>query len=154
MNIIKGDATCPLGPGLKIIAHICNDSGKWGRGFVLSLSKRFPKAEKTYREWYNTREEFGLGKIQLVFIRDDLIIANMVAQRGIVGRSNPVPLRYDALRECLKKLADYATKHKATVHMPKIGCGLGGSSWDKIKPIIEEELCEKEKEVTVTIYEL
>ena len=29
-----GDATLPAGPGPKIIVHICNDQGKWGKGFV------------------------------------------------------------------------------------------------------------------------
>lgn len=32
---LQGDATRrPVGPGPKIIAHICNDVGGWGRGFV------------------------------------------------------------------------------------------------------------------------
>lgn len=42
---IKGDATSPISPGNKIITHICNDIGGWGKGFVLALSKngKLPK---------------------------------------------------------------------------------------------------------------
>jgi hypothetical protein len=34
INFIVGDATTPIGDGLKIIVHVCNDIGGWGRGFV------------------------------------------------------------------------------------------------------------------------
>ena len=29
---IKGDATAPIGSGVKVITHICNDIGGWGKG--------------------------------------------------------------------------------------------------------------------------
>jgi hypothetical protein len=35
-----GDATAPTTDGNKFIAHICNDIGGWGKGFVLAISKR------------------------------------------------------------------------------------------------------------------
>ena len=38
---------------------------------------------------------------------------------------------------------------KATVHMPRIGCGLAGGTWDNIEPIIERTLCEADIEVSV-----
>ena len=38
---LKGDATKPEGLGTKIIAHVCNDVGLWGKGFVLAVSKRW-----------------------------------------------------------------------------------------------------------------
>ncbi len=31
---LKGDATQPKTEGNKIIAHICNDIGGWGKGFA------------------------------------------------------------------------------------------------------------------------
>lgn len=43
---LKGDATEPIGTGHKIIAHVCNNKGGWGRGFVLAISK---KMERTRR---------------------------------------------------------------------------------------------------------
>jgi hypothetical protein len=30
INYLSGDATRPSGQGRKIIAHICNDQGRWG----------------------------------------------------------------------------------------------------------------------------
>jgi len=63
-----GDATKPEGTGRKIIAHVCNDIGAWGRGFVLALSKVSPAPERAFREWYRGRErnDFALGAVQFV----------------------------------------------------------------------------------------
>ena len=57
---IKGDATSPISPGNKIITHICNDIGGWGKGFVLALSKKWKVTEEAYRQWYKSQEEFSL----------------------------------------------------------------------------------------------
>lgn len=42
-NYLTGDATAPGGTGTRIIAHVCNDIGHWGKGFVLAISKRWPE---------------------------------------------------------------------------------------------------------------
>ena len=52
INYLKGDATVPAGDGPKVIVHICNDVGAWGKGFVLAISKRWPTAERDYRKWH------------------------------------------------------------------------------------------------------
>ena len=44
---IKGDATAPIGSGVKVITHICNDIGGWGKGFVLALSKKMENAGRS-----------------------------------------------------------------------------------------------------------
>jgi len=40
IQYLKGDATDPKVHGTAIVAHICNDKGGWGKGFVLAVSKR------------------------------------------------------------------------------------------------------------------
>lgn len=63
-----GDATLPLGNGQCIIAHVCNDIGGWGKGFVRPLGKRYPKAEAEYRAWFQRKTDppFALGQVQFV----------------------------------------------------------------------------------------
>ena len=56
IKYLVGDATKPQIAGNKIIAHICNDIGAWGRGFVLAVSKLSPVPEHRFREWYANRE--------------------------------------------------------------------------------------------------
>ena len=46
----------------------------------------------------------------------------------------------------------FAIDHKASVHMPRIGCGLAGGKWELIEQIIKEELITKE--IAVTVYDL
>ncbi|MFJ9320094.1 macro domain-containing protein [Streptomyces globisporus] len=37
---VRGDATAPQGKGVKLILHVCNDLGGWGKGFVLGRWSR------------------------------------------------------------------------------------------------------------------
>lgn len=48
LTFVRGDATNPQAKGPKVIAHICNDRGAWGKGFVLAISKRWPEPEAAY----------------------------------------------------------------------------------------------------------
>ncbi len=57
IKYIKGDATSPQAKGTKIIAHICNDLGGWGKGFVLAISKRWKEPESSYRKWHRERSK-------------------------------------------------------------------------------------------------
>lgn len=142
ITYLKGDATVPQVAGVKIIAHICNDIGGWGKGFVMAVSGRWKAPELAYRKWHRERSsnDFGLGSIQLIQTEQYIYVANMVGQKGIKTGSNGVPVRYDAIGQCLGKLAGHAAELNASVHMPRIGCGLAGGTWNKIEPLITENL--------------
>ena len=73
----------------------------------------------------------------------------MVAQHGYQATAQGPPIRYDAVRMCLKKLAAEAKSLEASVHMPRIGCGLAGGKWEEIEPIITDELTSQGIEVSV-----
>jgi O-acetyl-ADP-ribose deacetylase (regulator of RNase III) len=151
ITYLKGDATQPQATGNRIIAHVCNDQGGWGKGFVAALSKRWDGPESAYRSWYEDRSRnvFDLGAIQVVQVEPDTWVANMVAQHGYEATAQGPPIRYEAVRECLKKLASEAEGLGASVHMPRIGCGLAGGSWEEVEPIIVDELTAQGVEVTV-----
>lgn len=162
VNYIQGDATVPLGDGTKIITHVVNDIGKWGKGFVVALSKRYKEPEEYYLDQYKRarwkKAVFKLGVAQWVCIEpgnDGLFVVNMIAQSGLRSRQNPIPLRYDALEHCLTQVAQGARgltrgmeKREISIHMPKIGSGLAGGDWQRIEPIIKETL----KDLPVFIY--
>jgi O-acetyl-ADP-ribose deacetylase (regulator of RNase III) len=78
-------------------------------------------------------------------------VANMVAQKGMKTGSNGPPIRYEAVRACLKKLGEEANGLRASIHMPRIGCGLAGGRWEEIEPIILDELASHG--VVVTVYD-
>ena len=145
LSYIVGDATKPAPPGNKIIAHICNDIGKWGRGFVMALSKKWPQTRQDYLVWFegNYPLAFQLGEVQFVQVEPDIWVANMLGQHGIRSRKQSAPpIRYDAVRRGLAKVAMFAQDKNASIHMPRIGTGLAGGKWELIEPIIKAELRE------------
>lgn len=148
---VIGDASAPPYDGAAVIVHICNDLGKWGRGFVLAISRRYPEAERAYRDWYagKTDLEFGLGQVQFLLVAPNLWVANLIGQHGIRSSRNAVPVRYDAIRKGLQCVGEFAREHHASVHMPRIGCGLAGGTWEAIEPIIQDELIGSNLAVTV-----
>lgn len=154
IHYLRGDATAPQGKGVKVVAHVCNDLGGWGKGFVLALSKRWPEPEAQYRRWHRERagNDFGLGAVQLVQVGPRLWVANLVGQRGIrTGRSSEVPVRYEAIDRGLERLAGHALELGASVHMPRIGCGLAGGRWERVEPLVTARLVDRG--VPVTVYD-
>ncbi|PQA94738.1 Appr-1-p processing protein [Chryseobacterium shigense] len=141
IQYLKGDATQPQTKGNKIITHICNDIGGWGRGFVMAISKRWKEPEANYREWYESRENFSLGEIQIIMVEEEIWVCNMIGQHKTITSSKGIsPIRYEAVERCLEKLVPEALQLNAEIHMPRIGCGLAGGKWEEIEPIIEKIL--------------
>ncbi|MFE4550732.1 macro domain-containing protein [Streptomyces sp. NPDC056785] len=153
ITYVRGDATVPSADGVRLIAHVCNDIGGWGRGFVLALSRRWPEPEKAYRAWYRDRahNDFGLGAAQFVQVEPSLWVANLIGQRGVRSGGRGVPVRYEAIDTALGRLADRAAGLDASVHMPRIGCGLAGGTWARVEPLVTGRLVARG--IAVTVYD-
>lgn len=152
ITYLVGDATDPIDTGgPRYIAHVCNDIGKWGAGFVLAVSRRWREPENTYRRVYAKQDGSGsLGSSHYVEVAENLAVVNMIAQRGVATAAHRHPLDLDALALCLRNLGTVA--RDGTVHMPRIGCGLAGGTWPEVEPIIRRELCGRG--VNVYVYDL
>ena len=138
ITYVRGDATSPIGADPAIIAHIVNDVRAWGSGFVVSVSRKWTEPERFYR----SVTHLVLGDMHLVPVSSvtagrRILVANMVAQHGLRSRSNPVPLDYPAVEKALEQVARSAGELGASVHMPRIGCGLAGGRWNQVEPLIE-----------------
>ncbi len=176
INFIKGDATNPNDNKTKIIVHICNDVGGWGKGFVMAISKRWKQPEIEYRNWYKNKEveqtdtiqferlqsrdkysnekKFDLGNVQFVKATDDIWVANMIAQRDIKPDKDGLPpIRYSFVSESLERVRQFAKRQNASVHMPRIGCGLAGGQWSEIEELINDNLIAHEIETAVYDFE-
>lgn len=163
LHFVTGDATKPqpLDSEFTCIAHICNDQGGWGAGFVLALTREFPVAEKCYREWYATREAehssyqpWELGQTQFVSVQRGIWVANMIAQHSYRSANNPVPVRYAHLETCLDQVREFACRPEIpmSVHMPRIGCGLAGGKWGEVEEIVRRALVNRG--IDVVVYDL
>ncbi|MFG2100963.1 Appr-1-p processing protein [Micromonospora echinaurantiaca] len=118
-----------------------------------TISRRWPEPERDYRQWHRglASNDFALGVARLVQVAPDVWVANMVGQRGIRTGSAGPPIRYDAVERCLTSLAEPARALGASVHMPRIGCGLAGGTWNRVEPIVLRTLCARD--ISVTAYD-
>lgn len=144
ISYVVGDATEPQGEGTKFVAHVANNIGAWGKGFVLAVSRRWSMPELMYRKWAMERPEelrLGLGKIQVIPVEREVVVVNIIGQDGIRSKENPTPVSYDAIRTGLQKIQDIMLEAKnPSLHIPRIGCGLAGGSWAIVEQIIEETI--------------
>jgi O-acetyl-ADP-ribose deacetylase (regulator of RNase III) len=149
----EGDALVPISAGFRIIVHICNDAGFFAKGFVVALSKKWPKTQLEYRNWWRSQKNFKLGEIMEVAVQSDTVVIHMIAQHDIKpdDKGTP-PIRYAALAQCLEKVAKLAKTNNASIHGPRFGSGLSGGNWSQIEEIIKEKLIDKG--ISVTIYDL
>lgn len=151
IRYVVGDATAPQGVGKRVIVHCCNDAGGWGSGFVLALSRRWKEPEENYRAWAIEGSDFKLGAVQMVEVEPELWVANLIGQHGYGKPSDPgFPfVRYDALEAGFQGIAGWAALQGATIHMPRVGCGLAGGDWVAVEQLVWDTFGVSNVEVTV-----
>jgi hypothetical protein len=127
-----------------IIPHVCNNVGVFGAGFAASVKNNYPIVSSNFELLGNNLK---LGYVQYVSVRKDavynheIIFANMIAQKGFLGRNNPRPLSYEALVKCMIDVRNFITKcdkDNIEIHCPKFGSGLAGGNWLFIKELISD----------------
>ncbi len=176
IHYVKGDATNPQTSNTAIIIHVCNDVGGWGKGFVLAISRKWNQPEEAYRLWYKQQSKvitaaiqyqriesrdkyadeskFELGKVQFVKVNETTWVANMIAQVNTKPDADGTPpIRYIFVKECLERVTAFALAHQATVHLPRIGCGLAGGQWSETEPLIKHTLIANAVDTTVYDFE-
>ncbi len=121
-----------------IILHGCNCSGGFGSGVAGIIAKMYPEAQHEFflkmdGYTYHRPNKEALGTIQPVKIYDDFYIVNGFTQLqyGGGGKRYASP---DAIHKVLLATVIFATEKNLDVHVPKIGCGLGGIKWEEVEP--------------------
>ncbi|AYY72320.1 Appr-1-p processing protein [Listeria monocytogenes] len=127
------------------------DVGFYGKQYKIFVIKNlnWEEPEKAYRKWYKDKNDFKLGEVQLIPVTDYISICNMIGQKGTKTASKGAPIRYEAVESCLEKLSEIAKEQQASIHMPRIGCGLAGGKWEIIEPIIRKTLIANDIEVCI-----
>jgi O-acetyl-ADP-ribose deacetylase (regulator of RNase III) len=150
ITYVRGDALTPRGHGRKLLVHVVNDATpNWGgSGFATQLRRVHPKIQEDFRTWATTQGKLTLGTVRIAPINDEVSVASMVAQKGY-GTSQKPRIRYSALRRCLEQVSSYAREHGMSAHMPRIGAGQAGGSWDIVEDLVSGTLCAAGVEVTV-----
>lgn len=118
-----------------VIVHGCNCSGGFGSGVAGAIKEKWPIVAKVFHATPPCPEL--LGGIQVVRIQEELFVINAFTQinYGSDGLRYADPM---AIQETLKSAIRFATKTNLDLYVPRIGCGLGGLSWEKeVKPLFE-----------------
>ena len=137
MKIIRDDLLC-VRNGL--IVHGCNCSGGFGSGVAGAILKKYPIVAQSYNACFENksyRPEL-LGHVQSVdFTGGSFVIVNGFTQLKY-GSDGLVYADRNAVQNVLTRASDLAYLYGfKTVNMPKIGCGLGGLSWElDIHPMV------------------
>lgn len=128
-----------------IIPHVCNNVGLFGGGFSGAIDSRFPEVAINF----SVGGKLKLGNTQFITVAENtqskskLVIANMVAQNGVISPKNRRPLHYPSLVRCMYSVKDFAESLKKTeenirIHAPKFGSGLAGGNWYFISDLIDD----------------
>lgn len=176
MREIEGDLIELAKKGnFDVIAHGCNCCCVMGAGIAPQMAKAFgadqyPLEKKEYRGDYNkmgcidyktmhTSPEAGMTGPFAINVKKaiayfpsahKLYVVNAYTQY-VPGAPSPdclIPLDYDALTMCLKKInEEFKGLH---IGLPLIGCGLAGGDWEYVKALIIRYL--PDMKVTIVHY--
>ena len=138
---IKGDVTNPQRQeeDIIVIPHCCNNLKKMGAGVALAIKQKWPKVFDVY-----SNASSNLGTVSYVKVEDDIVIANIIGQKGFIGRNNPKPIKYTALMRAMidikeKCLFNMEKKGiKVSIHTPEFGGKRAGGNFNFIKELIQE----------------
>jgi len=92
-----------------------------------------------------------LGSVHFARADESTYIASLVGQEGF-GPSSTPRIRYAALEKCLERLSEFASTNSASVHMPRLGAGESGGSWDTVQEMVQGALISDG--IPVTVYDL
>jgi O-acetyl-ADP-ribose deacetylase (regulator of RNase III) len=137
-----------------VIAHGCNCHSTMGAGIAPQMVKAFGCDQFVMERIGSDVNKLGnIDYQQFILTKltaDDIKNGNFKPELTVVnaytqfnyGRNHAdgdaKPLSYEALTLCMKKMNIlFAGKH---IGLPKIGAGLAGGDWEKIKGIIQREL--------------
>ncbi len=170
---VDGDLiTLALAGTFDVIAHGCNCFCIMGAGIAPQMAKafacdRYQLESESWRGIYDKLGRIGFGafytkegeevraylvnKTNPLWIEDGWkksYAVNCYSQYDLGTKDGKIPLDYEALTLCLRKI-----NHQFAgmlIGLPQIGCGLAGGDWNVVKAIIKNELTECD--VTVVIY--
>lgn len=153
IKYVHGNVLNPVGGGSKVVCQLTNDQAKtWGGGVARATADRYPFAQEGYSSWFaTTKRSARLGQVHFGDVGRGIYIASLVAQEGY-GPSLIPRLRYVALEQCLQRVSEFCLENNCSVHMPRIGSGQSGGSWETVEEIVRETVIPKG--VSVTVYDL
>lgn len=129
-----------------IIPHVCNNVNVFSSGFAAAIAQEFPIVKENFHLLGNKNK---LGHTQFIEVhkyqKHKIIVANMIAQNGLMSKNNTRPLNYFSLANAMNNVSLYANNIMSSIedeiveiHSPKFGSGLAGGNWRFIAELIND----------------
>lgn len=129
-SFVKGDLFQT--PGLRAYAHGCNCAGGMDAGVAVAFKKRWPRMFEEYAARCKDGR-FHLGDV-LVWTEGDEVVYSLGIQEHWMKKAK-LPALVKALEKTVE-LAAHAGVER--VGLPRIGAGLGGLEWPRVKSVLSE----------------
>jgi O-acetyl-ADP-ribose deacetylase (regulator of RNase III) len=142
-TLVKGDIFHT--PGLRAYAHGCNCAGAMDAGVAVAFKKRWPRMFEEYAARC-ADGRFHLGDV-FVWSEGDEVVYNLAIQEHWKKKAKMAALAR-ALRKAVA-LAQVAGVER--IGLPRLGSGLGGLDWPRVKSTLAE--IGGETPVTLIVFE-
>ena len=130
VSFVKGDLFAP--PEVRAYAHGCNCAGTMDAGVAVAFKKRFPRMFEEYRQRC-ADGRFHLGDV-FVWSEGDETVYNLAIQDN--WKTRP---KVAALTKALVKTLELAEHGRVErVGLPRIGAGVGGLDWPRVRKVLSE----------------
>lgn len=135
---------------VEAVVNTVNCVGVMGRGIALQFRKKYPDNFTVYKAACD-RGDVQPGRMLIVDLRrlqSPRFVVNFPTKRHWKGQS-----RLEDVRTGLTALVEEVRQRSIkSLAIPPLGCGLGGLSWNQVRPLIEDAFAGL-PEVRVVIYE-
>jgi len=141
-DILKADA--------EALVNTVNCVGVMGRGIALQFRKAFPENFKAYKSACDKKKlHSGMMLVcDLNRFQNPRYVVNFPTKRHWKGKS-----KIEDIESGLEALVKEVNRRKIrSIAIPPLGCGLGGLSWNQVKPIIQKAF-DALPDVQVLLYE-
>lgn len=140
---IKGDLFAETYREKDIYAHCISEDFVMGKGIAKTFKQLFPELKAKDRLIANYKRE--KYKRLLTVPCQKALVGNLITKRYYYNKPT-----YETLKESLTELKEYVGNNGIKrILMPRIGCGLDGLKWEKVKLIIEEIFADADIEILV-----
>jgi O-acetyl-ADP-ribose deacetylase (regulator of RNase III) len=120
-------------PDLKAFAHACNCAGTMDAGISVAFKKRWPRMFEDYAQRCRDKR-LALGDL-FVWNEGDVVVYNLAIQQNWRARS-----KMSALTRSVRRMIELAQQAGVErIALPRIGAGLGGLDWKRVRSFLAEE---------------
>lgn len=135
-NILDVDLTNPENS----IFIPVNCAGVMGKGLALDFKKKYPEMFEVYRNICN-KHFLRVGFPDIIYFENSLGSAVLFPTKNDWRKPSELHWIKQGLLELAASVdSDYSSWRRSTtyIHIPKLGCGLGGLEWADVRPLIEQ----------------